>query len=163
PDNINLPVVDLTQSGGTLESFSPAAAAAGVSLCLIDGELLSYTTTQLVGANQYQLAGLYRGQNGTAPVRHLAGAKFTRLDGLVLQWSYPITLVGVPLWFKFPAFNAFGGGLQSLAQCVAKQFTPSGFGVVTVPQVTNLGPGSGTYTTPANVAYLVVDGVGPGG
>ena len=73
PDTVDTLSVDLTASGGALASTTVASAAAGVTLCYVDGEYLAYTTALLTAARKYGLTGLYRGLEGSSPSAQRAG------------------------------------------------------------------------------------------
>jgi hypothetical protein len=133
PDNINTLAVDLTESNGTLDSVTPAQAAAGLSLCAIkdtagDVELLSYTTATLTAPNKYNLTGLYRGLYGTIPCAYPSGSQFLRVDSNVFQAPIPSAFIGKSFYIKLQSFNIFGGGLQDLSTCTAYQYTSNGAG-----------------------------------
>jgi hypothetical protein len=124
--------VDLSASGGTLQSVSPLAAANGVSLCALRAaggilEFLSFTTATLVSGHTYTLTGLYRGLYGTPVYDQPAGAQFLFLgSGQYYAQTLPPQYAGHNLWFKFPSFNITGGGAQSLAQVPAYLYAPTG-------------------------------------
>jgi hypothetical protein len=65
PDTTNTLFVSLIESGGVLASGTNADAQNGVTLCLVDNELLAYATALLTGTNAYDLTYLYRGFYGT--------------------------------------------------------------------------------------------------
>jgi Putative phage tail protein len=124
--------VDFSGSGGTPQSVSPLLAANGVSLCAIRGlagilELLSFTTATLVSGSVYTLSGLARGLYGTPDYGQAGGAQFMLLGGAqYFQRTLPPHYAGHNLWFKFPSFNIYGGGVQSLAEAAAYLYTPHG-------------------------------------
>jgi hypothetical protein len=137
PDNTNTPTIDMSMSGGVLESFTAGAAAAGASLCLIETqtngngntavELITYVASALVSANKYQLSSLYRSFDGTTHAAHAAGAPFMRIDTSLAVWTMPPSRYAtVTLHIKFLAFNMFGQGLQGLSDpgVVDYTFTP---------------------------------------
>lgn len=126
PDNTNTLKVDLSESAGELISVTSADAAAGVTLCYIDGELLSFTTATLTGPNQYDLTGLYRGLYGTTPGAHLSGVDFARLDLATYKFAYPASYVGQTIYVKFLSFNVWGLGQELLSDAVAYTFSPTG-------------------------------------
>ena len=64
-DTTNTLSVDLTESGGTLTGTTQAGAQGGVTLCLIDNELIGYETATLTAPHKYNLTGLARGLFGT--------------------------------------------------------------------------------------------------
>ncbi len=125
-DTIDTLSISLAESGGTLTGASVSSAQAGATLSLVDNELLAYETATLTGAFAYNLNGLARGFGGSSPATHSSGAPFARLDNAVVQYDLPDTWIGVPLYFKFQSFNAFGAGVQELSACTAYGYTPSG-------------------------------------
>src|SRR5215472_7140860 len=92
-------------------------------LRLVDGELVSYQTATLVSGNRYNLSYLRRGAYGTMIAQHLSGAGFARLDNSVIAIPYTADQIGKTLYLKFPAFNIYGGGAQTLASVSATQIT----------------------------------------
>lgn len=123
PDTADTLGVDLSMSAGTLLSGTQADADGYHTLCYVGGELVSYQTATLVSGNQYSLSYLRRGAYGTAVGQHLSGAGFARLDNSIIAIPYTADQIGKPLYLKFPAFNIFGGGAQTLAQVSATQIT----------------------------------------
>ena len=123
--------VTLEESGGQLLSGTAADAQNGVTLCLVDNELLAYQTATLLGApppNSYNLTGLVRGFYGTAAAAHSNGAPFTRVDNAIFQYNLPAAFIGVPLFLKFQSFNIFGQSVEDLSECAVYTYTPSGAG-----------------------------------
>ena len=151
--------VDLTESAGTLGSATQAAALAGQTLCLVDGELIGFTTANLTAANKYALTGLPRGMYGTTPAAHPIGAPFARLDGAVVQYALPSDFIGQTVYLKFQSFNVFGGGLQDLSTCAAYSYAPSGGGAVG-PVATSLLLGQAQDWGHANLASSLFDDFG---
>ena len=129
-DTANTLALNLAESGLALSGTSDASAQAGATLSLVDGELLAYATATLTGTNAYNLTRLQRGFGGSLPAAHSIGAAFARLDGAVVQYNLPSTWIGVPLYFKFQSFNAFGAGLQDLSTCTVYSYTPTGAGTL---------------------------------
>ena len=127
-DTTNTLSVDLTESGGTLTGTTQAGAQGGVTLCLIDNELIGYATATLTAPNKYNLTGLARGLFGTTPQPHGTGAPFARLDttGPVVTYPLPAQWIGATLYFKFPSFNLFGASTQDLSACTAYVLPPPG-------------------------------------
>lgn len=121
PDTADTLAVDLSMSSGALLSGTQADADGFHTLCYVDGELLSYQTATLTSGNQYNLTYLRRGAYGGAIGLHLAGAGFARLDNSIIAIPYTADQIGTTLFLKFPAFNIFGGGAQTLAQVGATQ------------------------------------------
>ena len=126
PDLTDTLSVNLTESGGALQSVSAADAAAGSSLCIVDDELVSFETAALASSCNYNLTTIYRGLYGTTIAAHAAGAPFARLDGSIFKYDLPAQYVGVPLYIKLQSFNVFGGGVEALSSCAVYTYTPSG-------------------------------------
>jgi hypothetical protein len=140
PDTTNTLSVDLTESQGQLASVSAADAANLVTLCYVGGELLAYQTATLTVTSKYNLTTLYRGVYGSTIADHPTGTLFARLDQAIGRFSYPRTLVGQPIYLKFPSMNIVGGGLQSLASVPAYTYMVRGTGQASSTVV------SGSYT-----------------
>jgi hypothetical protein len=151
--------VDLTESAGTLGSATQVAALAGQTLCLVDGELIGFTTATLTAANKYALTGLPRGMYGTTPAAHAIGAPFARLDGAVVQYALPSDFIGQTVYLKFQSFNVFGGGLQDLSTCAVYSYVPSGGGSVG-PVATSLLLGQAQDWGQASLAASLFDDFG---
>ncbi len=124
-DSVDTLAVDLSESRGSLSGTSQAAAQQGATLSLVGGELLSYETATLTGANAYDLTGLARAQAGTSPAAHSSGAPFARLDGAVVKYSLPSNFLGQTVYFKFQSFNAFGNSVEDLSTCAVYAYTAS--------------------------------------
>ncbi len=129
-DTVHSLALDMSESGAALTGTSAASAQAGATLSLIDAELFAYETATLTGTNAYALTNLERGFAGTTGAAHLAGADFVRLDDAVVKYNLPANWIGVPLYFKFQSFNAFGMGMQDLSTCAVYSYTPSGSGSI---------------------------------
>lgn len=126
PDAADTLSVNLTESNGTLASVSAIAASLGVTLCLVDNELLAYQTATLSSANNYALTTLYRGLYGSSISAHPAGAAFAYLaNNAILMYGLPPQYPSA-LFFKFQSFNVFGNGIQDLSSCVAYGFVVPG-------------------------------------
>jgi hypothetical protein len=149
PDASDTLAVDLTQSGGALSSTSSASAAAGVTLCYVDGEYLSYTTATLTAANEYSLTGLYRGLAGTSASAHADGSTFCLLDSAILQYDIAASQMGRTIYLKFQSFNIFGSGVQDLSTCAAYPYTIQGTGTI--------GPVAGSLAVGASMDYGLVN------
>jgi hypothetical protein len=128
PDVTNTLSVSLIESGGQLANATNADAKNGVTLCLVDNELLAYGTSTLTGTDAYNLTYLYRGLYGTTAVAHSRGASFVRLDSAIFQYNLPAAFVGVTLYMKFQSFNIFGQSVEDLSECAVYTYTPSGAG-----------------------------------
>jgi len=131
PDNTSTLGVDLTQSSGALSNSSWQEANNFNTLCYVGpaggaGELIAYSTAALTGGNTYNLSGLRRGVYGS-PVAQLqaSGASFVRMDQAVFRYAVPPRYQGRTIYFKFPAFNQYGGGLQDISAVNPTTFTLS--------------------------------------
>jgi Putative phage tail protein len=152
PDIINMLSVSLVESGGMLPNATQADAQNGLTLCLVDNELLAYGTATLTGADAYDLTYLYRGLYGTTPAAHFTGAPFARLDGAIFQYTLPAQFIGVLIYMKFQSFNIFGNALEDLSECVVYTYTPNGQGQ-------GLGPVSKALAAGANLDFGLVSQV----
>ncbi len=127
--------VDLRESNSTLENFTAAQAASGLSLCAIadpttgEFELIGYETATLTGPNQYTLSPIYRGLYGTVACTKVSGLQFCRVDDLVTQAPLPTGFIGKQIWVKLPSFNIFGLETQDISTVVAYTYTPTGAGI----------------------------------
>jgi hypothetical protein len=147
PDTTNDLPLDLTESLGTLDNYAvsdednftyPCWMAGGTAL--IPYELMAYALWTLTSTYNYTLTATGGGTNklrravfgapGAAGVDHPLGSRFAFLgapDG-ILKISMDPNWIGKALKFKFPSFNTFGGGIQSLSDAVAYNYTPTGSG-----------------------------------
>lgn len=129
PDTGNTLKVTMAMSDGDLSDAASAAdAEAGVTASYVDGEILSYQTTTLTGADAYDLDDLYRHQYGTTVGAHGVGTNFARLDESIFKFDLQEDYVGVLLYIKFQSYNIFGGGVEDLSGVTAYTYTPTGAG-----------------------------------
>lgn len=126
PDNSNTLSVDLTSSKGELESGTSSDASNGVTLCYVDGELISYEDATLTAQYEYDLTTLYRGLYGSTIASHNAGDQFARLDDTVFKYALPQEYVGQTLYLKFVSFNIWGTSLQDISTLTPYTLTPTG-------------------------------------
>jgi hypothetical protein len=119
----------MAESAGVLATATALDAQLANTLCIVDGELVSYQTSTLVSANTYALTTIYRGLYGTAPAAHSSAAPFARLDGVIFKYGLPSQYVGRPIYIKLQSFNVFGSGVQDLSTCAAYSYTPTGVAV----------------------------------
>jgi hypothetical protein len=127
PDATDTLAVNLAESAGMLASADSLQAQLAATLCIVDGELLSYATATLTSANNYSLTTLYRGLFGTAVASHSSGAPFAFLSSnAIFKYNLPAQYVGRTLYIKLQSFNVFGGGTQALSACTAFTYTPTG-------------------------------------
>jgi hypothetical protein len=129
PDVADTLSVSLAESGGVLAGGTTLDAQNGVTLCLVDKELLAYATATLTGANAYNLTYLYRGLYGTTAAAHSSSAPFTRIDGVIFEYPLPAPYIGVELYLKFQSFNIFGRAVEDLSECTVYTYTPTGAGL----------------------------------
>jgi hypothetical protein len=129
PDSADTLSVNMAESGAVISGGTALDAQLANTLCIVDGELLSFETASLTSANQYALTTLYRGLYGTAPAAHSAGAPFARLDNAVFKYDLPAQYVGQTLYIKLQSFNVFGGGVQDISTCAVYSYTPTGVAV----------------------------------
>ena len=129
PDTSHTLAVNLAESGESLLAGTTGDADEYLTLCYCDGELIAYSAATLTGANAYSL-GTYirRGAWGTTIASHAMGAQFARILGSTFSMEFPSNLIGDTFYFKFPSFNTFGGGLQSLSNCTVYSYTLTGAG-----------------------------------
>lgn len=116
PDTVNTLSVNLAESRAELLSGTQQDADLGNTLCYVDGELISYQTATLTGANAYNLTYLRRGMYGSVIAAHANATQFARLDtNGVFIYPYDKTQIGQAIYVKILGYNIFGGAQQSLA------------------------------------------------
>ena len=126
-DTVNALSVDMSQSGGELESVSLATVNRLDTLCYVGGEFIAFRDATLIDVDQYDLEYLKRGLYGST-AGALTGADFVAVDNALYRYRFNKSAVGEALYFKFQAFNEFGAGLQDLADCTAYAFVPGSDG-----------------------------------
>jgi Putative phage tail protein len=77
PDTLDTLSVSLVESGGQLASGTHADAQNGVTLCVVDNELLAYATATLAGTNAYNLTYLRASTSSAYPSRICRNAPST--------------------------------------------------------------------------------------
>lgn len=143
PDTTNTLSVDLSVSHGELISGTLADRDDLLTLCYVDGELISFQTATLTAANKYNLTSLRRGAHGTPVGVHNVDTKFVRLDDAVFRYAYEATDIGKTLYVKLRSLNTFDSGAEELAT-----LTPYAY--------TIMGAAEGTKVPPPDVnAFLV--------
>lgn len=105
-------------------SVDAESAKNGDTVMYVDGEALSYQTAELLEDGTWRLSGLVRGQFGSDPEFHPTGTQIARCDEAFLRSGLKNAYVGKTVYFKFTAFNIFGGMEQSLADVQAYPFIP---------------------------------------
>jgi Putative phage tail protein len=151
PDTTNDLLLDLTESLGSLASYQVADEDNFVYPCYEAGgganpipyELMSYALANLTATYKYTLKATGGGTNHlrravfgapavAAGVDHPIGSRFAFLDpnnpnaAGILRVPLDPSWIGVTLYFKFPAFNSIGGGMQTLASAIPYTYTPTG-------------------------------------
>lgn len=115
-DTTHTLAVNLTSSGGAMVAQSNTNFLNLTPLCYLGGrEFVAYRDLSLVSAYNYDLTHLYRGLYSSTVASHTSGTAFVFCDTNILQIPWPLGYIGQVLYFKFPAFNIYGGGLQDLA------------------------------------------------
>jgi Putative phage tail protein len=153
-DTTHALAVSMAQSNGALKGTTDSAAQSGVTLALVDNELLAYAVATLSGVNAYSLTRLQRGMYGTGAAAHAAGAQFARLDSAIARYDLPANYIGQNLYLKFQSFNIFGAGIQNLAACAAYSYVPAGTGnpdPIAAQLASGLPLDLGLVSTPASV------------
>lgn len=110
-------------TNGTFLSGTAQDADRGNTLCWLDGECISYEVANLLNNGHYQFTGCRRGQYNTIARSHSTGAGFARMDSALLRLPYRKEDIGKKIWLKFPSYNIFGSGNQSLADVRAYEYT----------------------------------------
>lgn len=116
--------LEMVLNQGEFTSVDATSAKNGDTVMYIDGEALSYQTAELLDNGHWRLSGLVRGQFGSDPEFHPAGTQIARCDEAFLRSGLKNAYIGKTVYFKFTAFNVFGGMEQSLADVQAYPFIP---------------------------------------
>lgn len=145
PDTLHTLAVNLTMSGGELDTEASAQdAAAGSNLCYVDGEFISFELPTLTSTYNYNLTNLWRGLFGSTIATHLSNSQFARLDDAIFKYDLPEDYIGKTLYLKFQSYNLFELSAEDLSTCTAYTITPEGKGY-----------GTGTGGVPATPATPV--------
>jgi hypothetical protein len=136
PDNVNTLSVVIALSQGQLLSGSASDKDNFITLCIVDGELISYETATLTGPFAYDLTLLRRGCYGTPIQPHSIGGTFGRVVvDQIFSFEYPINMVGQTVHIKLTSFNIFGQEIQDISLVSATSYAIVGAGLQ--------GPGNG--------------------
>ena len=160
--------VDITESLAQLIAGTTQDADDFLTLCALQDapsgsaipntyELVAYSAATLTSAYNYSLASyIRRGCYGSTIASHASGLQFGRILGSTFSQEYPANFVGKTLYFKFPAFNTFGGAAQQLSAVPYYTYTLTGIGVTpkTSFAVRRVAQG-GTYTLSTTSDYLL--------
>jgi len=155
PDTSHSVGVDLSASGGILQSATAAEAEAALTLCWVGGELIAYRDATLTAASRYTLGGyLRRGLYGTPSTSHAAGTSFVRLDASLFRFDFLPEQVGTSIFVKFASFNVFGKAGQPIDGLPAYEVTLSAQRAAPGPahDLALQAPFEGTYFTVTWVA-----------
>lgn len=147
-DTTSAPIVDLSQSGGTLSSGTQGDMTSLNTRCFVgppmgpeQGEIIAYQTATLgTVTGRYTLSTMVRGAYGTEDEIQAwpAGSSFLRLDAGTIAFPYDQSRIGSTLYLKFLSFNVFGGGLQDLSEVLPFAYPIQGFALSSpLPDVTN--------------------------
>lgn len=140
-DTANTLKVDLSQSGGQLQSGTQQDALALNTACYVGGEIIAYVTATLTGPDAYDLTYLVRDAYGTEAqnVLHPSGSQFARLDSQILKIPYDQTRIGSTIYLKFQSFNPWGGGQQDVSALAPYTYNLTGVALTSpLPNVTNI-------------------------
>lgn len=124
PLNIEDTVLEMTLNQGSFTSVDAESAANGDTVLYVGGEALSYEAAELLEDGTWRLSGLVRGQFGNEAVFHERGSQIARCDEAFLKSGLANSYIGKTIYFKFTAFNIFGGMEQSLADVPEHSFKP---------------------------------------
>lgn len=109
--------VDLQFSNyGTVDLLEGSAEDAenGLTDVWINGEVVAYAHSELIGVNSYRLTGLVRGKYNTPAKQHVAGDAFARLDGALYRIQLTKNYLGKTMYCKLPSFNTLKKSPQAL-------------------------------------------------
>ena len=123
PDTTDTLAVDMSMSAEVLQPVTATDAAKGITLAIIDNELVTYQSATLTGINTYSLTSLYRAFGGTAAAAHSSGAPIVFLNGNLFKYKFNANQIGQTLYVKLQSFNIYGGGYQNLATISAYTIT----------------------------------------
>ena len=168
PDTADTLSVDLTESEGVLMPGTQADADQGNTLCVVDGELVTYEQATLTAQWKYNLGKngatpgyLRRGFYGTTVASHSSGAPFARLKpGSYFTLGYGSANIGETVYVKLLSFNQWGGGKGTLSAATSYSHTLS------APPAVSTGLLPGIIQTPdltlnSASAQLTVSAAGP--
>ena len=115
--------VDLSVSDGLMESATSANGAADdLTEVYIGGEVVSYQTATLTGANKYTLTGTLRARQMTLAGPHSPLDPVIRLDANVFKHSIAYNRLGTTIYVKLASFNGYGFGQQDVSDVTSYAF-----------------------------------------
>ena len=132
-DTQNTLGITMLESGGILNGAATEADAQALNtLCYVDGEFICYGQDTLTGANAYNLSYLVRGCYGSSSaIQHAIGSEFCRIDANVFSYEANQFYIGQIIYFKFLSYNLWGGGIQTLDEVPAYNYTIQGSALIT--------------------------------
>ncbi|MBL8048149.1 MAG: phage tail protein [Chthonomonas sp.] len=99
-DTTNTVGVDISASGGVVESTSDADVLAGNNHAIVGSELLGVGVSSLVSANNYTLSRLRRGERGSTMSGHTTGELFVMVGPETVRVAVDAGLVGSSVLVK---------------------------------------------------------------
>lgn len=140
PDTTSTLAVALNNASMTVLGGSAADADQMRTLCVVDGELISYQSAAFVSAGRYNLGTrLRRGCYGSTVGAHASGAQWARLDQAIATLPLDPGMYGATLYLKFQSFNVFMRGLESLASLPVYTYVPAAGALATESAFTTTG------------------------
>lgn len=128
-------LVDMNMSNSELLSGTKEDADRLNTLCYCDGELIAYQNAELDDIGIYKLSYLNRGAYGSDITTHYAGTQFARIDeDVFLRIPFNKEDIGKKLAIKFPTYNSFGAGLQTLGDLQPYFYTIQGTALKQAPE-----------------------------
>lgn len=115
--------VNLSISRGTLVNASAQDMNDFETKSWVGGEVLSYQTATLTGANAYNITTMMRGGYGTSISAHTTSDKFVRLDDAVFKYALPASRVGSLVYVKLVSYNIWGGGKEDISTVPVYTYT----------------------------------------
>ncbi|MEN6302475.1 MAG: phage tail protein [Armatimonadia bacterium] len=132
PDTTSTLAVDLSVSGASLLGGTATDRDLFSTLCWVGGELVSYQSANLTGANAYAITSLRRGAYGSPITAHASASKFVRCDDRVFRYAYDPAIIGKTLYIKLQAYNIYAGAYQDLASLTPTAYVVQGAPLGTV-------------------------------
>lgn len=135
PDQQNALMVDMNMSNSELLSGTKEDADRLNTLCFVDGELIAYKDADLIDEGIYKLSYLNRAAYHSDNAAHFKETPFARIDEeAFLKIPFSKDDIGKQIVVKFPSYNSFGGGLQSLGDVPAYYYTIKGVAMGQAPE-----------------------------
>jgi hypothetical protein len=133
-DDANTLSIDTLVSLGYVLEATEADKDNLVSLCYVDGEMLSYWHSALTGSHAYDITYMLRGAYGTTIGAHASASDFVKIDGGTFKFSIPGNIYGETIYIKLQSVNVSGNSAQDLSGLTAYPFAiAAGSGGVVPP------------------------------